>query len=478
MRVLLVSANQERSPDPVAPLGACYVATATAAAGHEVAMLDLCFTADVERAVGAAVGAHAPDVIGLSLRNVDNCAYPDTVSYCPHYARTVSACRAVSDVPIVLGGSAFTTMPAYYLPALGVPYGIVGEGEVAFPALLDRLAAGADPQDVPGVAAWHPAGGRVTVAPPAWHPCLDSVRADRRWIDVDAYYREGGMANLQTKRGCHYKCTFCAYPVIEGRGMRLRDPAGIAAEVRSLLDDHGVEQFFVVDSIFNAPRGYAERVCRALEPLGRHIRWSCFVTPGNFSAELLDLMLAAGCQSIDFGTDAGAEPTLRGFRKSFNVDDIRQASTLCRARGVPFCHSLVFGGEGETWETVAQTIALMDECRPTAVTAMCGVRVYPETPLAATLLARGAVPAPEALYAPWFYFAPGVREGLVEVVAAAARARPNWLLPGMKVHDEAALHARLRGRGLKGDLWRFTSRLGLGRSLAEGRPEAPAAAPK
>ena len=41
------------------------------------------------------------------------------------------------------------------------------------------------------------------------------------------YYREGGMANLQTKRGCHYKCTFCAYPIIEGRGMRTRDPAGV-----------------------------------------------------------------------------------------------------------------------------------------------------------------------------------------------------------------------------------------------------------
>ncbi|MGH7894228.1 MAG: B12-binding domain-containing radical SAM protein, partial [Candidatus Binatia bacterium] len=309
-------------------------------------------------------------------------------------------------------------------------------------------------------------------------PQIDHVRADRHWIDVAAYYREGGMANLQTKRGCHYKCTFCAYPVIEGHGMRLRDPEGIAAEVRMLLDGHGVDQFFIVDSIFNAPRGYAERVCRALAALGRHIRWSCFVTPGNFTAELLDLMLTAGCQSIDFGTDAGSNTTLRAFRKSFNVDDIRLASSLCRERGVPVCHSLVFGGEGETWGTVAETIALMDECNPMAVTAMCGVRVYPETPLATTLLARGEVSTPEALYAPWFYFAPAVRDGLADVVARAARVRGNWLLPGMKLPDEDALHARLRGRGLKGDLWRFTSRLPLGRSLARGAPEAPATAPK
>jgi radical SAM superfamily enzyme YgiQ (UPF0313 family) len=351
-----------------------------------------------------------------------------------------------------------------------VPYGVVGEGEVAFVELLARLAAGADARGIAGVASWQAPNGAVRVAPPGWLPSVDAVRADRRWIDNRRYFDRGGMGNLQTKRGCHYKCTYCAYPVIEGRGMRTRDPAGIAAEVADLLDRHGIEQFFVVDSVFNAPRGWAERVCTALRPLGRRIRWSCFVTPGNFSAELLDLMIEAGCQSIDFGTDAGAAATLRAFRKSFNVDDVRAASALCRARGFPFCHSLVFGGEGETWDTVAETIALMDECRPTAVTAMCGVRVYPETPLAQTLIARGDVPDVEALYAPWFHVAPAVREGLAEAVEAAARVRGNWLLPGARTDGGEELYAALRGRGVKGDLWRYVSRLGLGRALASGRP--------
>jgi hypothetical protein len=180
-------------------------------------------------------------------------------------------------------------------------------------------------------------------------------------------------------------------------------------------------------------------------------------------------MLSAGCQSVDFGTDAAAAATLRGFRKSFNVDDVREASALCRARGLPFCHSLIFGGEGETWETVAETIAVMDACRPTAVTAMCGVRVYPETPFALTLLARGEVSSVAALYEPYFYFAPAVREGLAETVARAGRVRGNWLLPGQRVNDEESLFALLRGRGLRGDLWRYVSRLRLGAALAPAR---------
>ncbi len=467
MRVLLVSANQERSPDPVAPLGLCYVATATADAGHEVSVLDLCFSEDVETAVAGAVADVRPDVVGLSLRNVDNCAYPHTVSYLPHYRRVVDACRTAR-APIVLGGSAFTTMPAHYLATLAVPYGVVGEGEIAFPALLGALAAGDDPCATPGLASRDPDSGAVRVNAPTWLPSVDGLRADRRWIDLARYFALGGMANLQTKRGCHFKCTFCAYPVIEGRGMRMRDPALIAVEVRTLLDEHGVDQFFVVDSIFNAPRGYAERVAEALRPLGRRIRWSCFVGPGNFTAELCDLMMEAGCQSVDFGTDAASPATLRGFRKSFNVEDIVAASAICRGRGLPFCHSLVFGGEGETWETVAETVAVMDACKPIAVNAMCGVRVYPETPLAQTLLARGEVADPETLYDPYFYFAPAVRDGLPEVVAAAARERGNWLLPGNKVNDEERLFATLRGRGLKGDLWRYVTRIRLGQALVAG----------
>jgi hypothetical protein len=139
---------------------------------------------------------------------------------------------------------------------------------------------------------------------------------------------------------------------------------------------------------------------------------------------------------------------------------------VCRERALPFCHSLVFGGEGETWDTVAETIAVMDACRPTAVTAMCGVRVYPETPLARTLLARREMASVEALYEPYFYFAPAVRDGLSAVVAAAARERGNWLLPGQKVNDEEQLLGTLRGRGLKGDMWRYVSRLRMGAALA------------
>ena len=55
MKILLVSANRERLPDPVAPLGLAYVAAALRDAGHQVEIVDLCFSDDPETFLSRAI---------------------------------------------------------------------------------------------------------------------------------------------------------------------------------------------------------------------------------------------------------------------------------------------------------------------------------------------------------------------------------------------------------------------------------------
>ena len=231
-----------------------------------------------------------------------------------------------------------------------------GRGRVPRAARAAR-PSGDDADDVGGVASRDAGDGRrARQRRPPGCPTLDACRADRRWIDVATYFARGGMANLQTKRGCHYKCTFCAYPVIEGRGMRTRDPEAIAAEVATLLDEHGVDQFFIVDSVFNAPARLGRaRVRGAATARAAH--------PLVVLRRARQLHGRAARPDARRGMPVGRlrhrrrrrRPRCARFRKSFNVDDILAASALCRERGLPFCHSLVFGGEGETWDTVAET---------------------------------------------------------------------------------------------------------------------------
>ena len=86
-RVLLVSTNRERSPQPVVPNGVACVASALAAAGHDVRVLDLCFASDPAAAARESVRALRPDVIGVSIRNIDN---SDTIAL-RHYTPEAAA---------------------------------------------------------------------------------------------------------------------------------------------------------------------------------------------------------------------------------------------------------------------------------------------------------------------------------------------------------------------------------------------------
>jgi len=67
MNILLISTNRNALPMPVMPIGACMVAEACERAGHRVTLLDLMFERQPHDAVGNAILASRPDVVGLSV---------------------------------------------------------------------------------------------------------------------------------------------------------------------------------------------------------------------------------------------------------------------------------------------------------------------------------------------------------------------------------------------------------------------------
>ena len=144
-RVLFVNANTERLPDPVYPLGAATAATALQDAGHQVRTLDLCFERDGPAALSRALRKHNPEVLALSLRNLDSSAFPNTRSFAADYTALVKAARGWGPLPVVLGGSGFTCLPESVLDASGADFGVVGEGELALPWLLDQIRHGLTP---------------------------------------------------------------------------------------------------------------------------------------------------------------------------------------------------------------------------------------------------------------------------------------------------------------------------------------------
>ena len=143
MRVAFVSGNREQLPDGVIPLGLLYVMAATPAQ-HERVLVDLCFADDPAETLGRELARQAPDVVALGMRNIQSGDYSGVGHTLAYYRMLMRSIRAATDAPVVIGGAGFSVMPDALMRELRPDFGIAGEGERAFPELLEALESGAD----------------------------------------------------------------------------------------------------------------------------------------------------------------------------------------------------------------------------------------------------------------------------------------------------------------------------------------------
>ena len=454
MRILLISVNRERMPYPVAPLGLAYIAGALKQGGHDVRAIDLCFSTAIEHDLTQIVGDFSPEAIGISLRNLDNLTYPSSLSYLPELEETAAIVRRLTPASLVIGGSGFSLAPVPLVRRVDLDFGVIGEGEESMTELVGRLEEGASPQGIPGVLI----KGEAGFVPP--QPLASFHAPDRSILDNERYLKEGGMANLQTKRGCPFGCIYCTYPLLEGKRCRMRAVQEVVQELKQLQAEHGADYIYFVDDIFNYPADYTAALCQEMITQEAVVKWTAFVNPRFLTAEHCALMAKAGCQGLELGIDTGSAKMLKAYRKGFEVEDIVRAARHCQEAGLPFAVYLLVGGPGEDKATLQESFALMDRLNPTAVIVMLGIRIYPDTALQKIAVQEGLIARADDLLEPRFYISPLIgSERLIEVITEAAMARQGWIVPGLEINISVPLMEEMRKFGLRGPLWELAGRM-------------------
>ncbi len=448
-KILLISVNQCSMPYPVFPLGIVYIASILKDAGYEIKVFDMLVESTDLFVI---IDTYKPDYIGLSLRNIDNITIDQTHFYASSFSETVKKIRKKSNIPIILGGSGFSIFPDRLLKLTGADFGVRGEGEISFLSLLNCLKSNLSYTTIPGLV--YRKNGNIIINPLQKCEINKIAQTHRPEYLSDYYLKNSSMLNIQTQRGCAFKCCYCTYPLIEGSNPRYRNSEDVCDEIAE-IKKAGASYFFFVDSVFNNSAEHVSNICEEIIRRDFNMKWGCFLRPKSISQSLMDLMAKAGCAHIEFGTDSLCDSVLDAYGKHFTFDDVLHSSECARKANVHYAHFLIIGGPSETETTIKESFSNSRFIKKTVFFSFYGMRIYPNTPLYKLALKEGVIENGQNLLPPCFYITPHIpKNRIAEILTEFSRERRNWIV-GEISSELYRIMGNLRKIGILGPLWEF-----------------------
>jgi radical SAM superfamily enzyme YgiQ (UPF0313 family) len=244
----------------------------------------------------------------------------------------------------------------------------VGESEITFLELLERLEAGKSPRGIAGTA--YRDGERVEMA--AERPAveqLDSIASPHDYFDTHI---------VMTSRGCPWRCTFCGAEASWGRGYRAQSVAYVLDALEKAVARAPVKMIQIKDDTFTTNRKRVVALCRGIRERNLRFLWSCDTRVDVLSDELLHEMRLAGCERLSLGVESGSQKILDAIDKKITVDEIVASTELAKKWGIKVRYYMMVGNRGETADTFRETLSFLDRAKPHQYIFAC-LSVYPGT---------------------------------------------------------------------------------------------------
>lgn len=381
------------------PLGLLYILAALKqqTPEHELHFLD-CIAEHVNHTqLSARIAEMRPDVVGITsftMALYDVC----------HAARTVRA--VCPEAHICMGGHHPIAFPfeAAALPEFDSI--IVGEGEYAFPALIQALSLKNDITTIPGVYTKSSIQHHQTITtadprflthgivPPAYVENIDLLAPpDRSVIQHLKYQSIVGvsehLATMISSRGCPYRCTYCDVPF---KQYRQRSILSVADEIRACLD-MGYNEVHFYDDLFNITPERVIAFCDEIVRRGYSFAWDFRGRVNSVTRESLVRAKAAGCRMISFGVETGSDEGLSQLKKNCTTEQIRRVFGWCRELGIFTIADFMIGMPFEkSPEDVRRNVDFLLEIDPDYAQFSI-LSLFPNTEIFAEAAARGLIAA-------------------------------------------------------------------------------------
>ncbi len=363
---ILLSTPPGKTTELWPPLGLLYIASSLRARGRkDVEVLDaFCHNLSGEQ-LAERVAAAKPDVFGI------NCS---THTFLAAIEALEKIHRALPKTTLVMGGYHSTFAAEKILADYPfVDYVLKGEAERSFPELLDRVEAGQDPADVPGIS--YRQDGGFAGQPLAVIKDLDNLPFPDRTMLGDleyGYFHQnirltfGKFTTIVSSRGCPFSCRYCSCAAFSQRRWRARSAANVVDELEQLRAD-GYENVVFVDDNFTLNKKRVAEICDQIRERRIRMRFYCEGRVDNAPYELLRTMKRAGFDVMYFGVESPTPKVLDYYRKGITEAQARKAVADAKRAGMIVVTSFIIGAPVEEEADIQHTVDFIRSLRPHAV---------------------------------------------------------------------------------------------------------------
>jgi len=262
-------------------------------------------------------------------------------------------------VKIVFGGIGATLLWDHFLKHFKeIDFVVIGEGEYSFLNLIKCIETEdfENLKNIRGIA--YRRGTEYIKTPPS------ELIQDLDELPNPAKYFE--YQHVIATRGCPENCAFCGSPQFWGRNVRFHS-AEYFVEQLDLLYNKGITFFYFSDDTFTICKTLVKEICRNILERELKIVWVAISNVKFVSEDILSCMRKAGCTQISYGVESGSNRIRRLLNKNITTRQILKAFALTRKYGILPRAYFIYGSPGESWDTIQQTVDLINQIKPLSV---------------------------------------------------------------------------------------------------------------
>jgi radical SAM superfamily enzyme YgiQ (UPF0313 family) len=209
----------------------------------------------------------------------------------------------------------------------------------------------------------------------------------------------------------------------------LKSPQRIITEARHILQSTHTGKVMYCDNNFNTPRQHAVAICKAQIAEKADFQWGTGdLRPVGITDDFCRMMEDSGCFYVNLSIESGSQEMLKSMKRGYTTQQVRKSLEVLSHSNIPFGASLMLGAPGETPETIAETLSLMDDYQiPSGVWVTIGVYMWTDyQDIVAEARRTGILQADKELFNGAVYLSPGMPKSYLRELPEMLRTRQKY----------------------------------------------------